>query len=180
MNGSNDSLLLEDVNEFVMSGNTLYYATAESIFSYDIKKNQSAEICNSQASGLILDEGKIYFRNDSGIYSVVTTGDEGAQRVVKDSSVGNFVLDGKNIYYVQKLDTDDIISIAKVIDADKYTTYALLMYGSGQIECVSKFGGTPNDVDSDQLLSVALYVYPDGMYSKISFFSNALSHVEFE
>lgn len=54
------------------------------------------------------------------------------------------------------------------------------MTGAGQIERVSKFGGNPEAVDSDQLLSVALFVYPNGMYSKLSAFTNSLSRVEFE
>lgn len=180
MDGADDTLLFNGVKDFLIVGNMLYYATDKSIFSYDIKKSENIEICSSEASSLVFDDGKIYFKNSNGIYSVAVTGDEGAQRIVKDSDVGNFVLDGDNIYYIQTLDTDDMIELAKAIDEDDYITYAIAMIGAGQIEQVSKFGGSPVAVDSDQLLSVALFVYPNGMYSKLSVFTNSLSRIEFE
>jgi hypothetical protein len=180
MDGTDDTLLVEGAEEFVMGRNTLYYATEDSIFSYDIKKNQSTEICSSEANGLILDDGKIYFSNDSGIYSVATTGEERAQQIAKDSSVGNFILNGEDIYYIQALDTDEIISLAKAMSEDDYKTYAVLMLGAGYIECVPKLGGTPYEVDSNQFLSVALYAYPDGMYSKMNWFTKTLTLIEFD
>ena len=180
MDGADDTMLLEGVKDFVIVGKTLYYASEKSIFSYDIKTTRSTEICNSEASNLVFDDGKIYFKNNNGIYSVATTGDEGAQKIVKDNAVGNFVLDGDKIFYIQKLDTDDMIELAKIIDEDDYVTYAVAMIGAGQIECVSKLGGNPETVDSDQLLSVALFAYPNGMYSKLSIFANSLSRIEFE
>lgn len=180
MDGADDTLLIDGVEDFVIVGNTLYYATEKSIFAYDIKKAQSAEICSSKASNLVYDDGKIYYKKSNGIYSVATTGDEGAQRIVKDSSVGHFVIDDDNIYYIQILDTDDINELAKIIDEDNYFIYSIAMINAGQIECVSKFGGSPEAVDSNQPLSYALYVYPDGMYSKLSALLNTFSLVEFE
>lgn len=180
MDGADDTLLFDGVKNFLIVGNTLYYATEKTIFSYDIKKTQNMEICNSEASDLVFDNGKIYFKNSNGIYSVAVTGDEGAQRIVKDSAVGHFVLDGDSIYYIQRLDTDDIIEIAKIMDEDNYITYGIALIGAGQIERVPKLGGNPEAVDSDQLLSVALFVYPNGMYSKLSAFIDSLSRVEFE
>lgn len=180
MDGTDDSLLLDSVKEFVIVGNTIYYATGKSIFSYDIKKAQSIEICSSNASNLVFDDGIIYFKNDNGIYSVSSTGDAAAQRIVKDSAVGSFVVDGDNIYYIQMLDADEITELAKLIDESNYFAYALAMVGSGQIQQVPKTGGVAEPVDSNQLLSAALFVYPDGMYSKMSFFFDTLSPVEFE
>lgn len=180
MDGADDTLLVDCVKDFIIVGNMLYYATEKSIFSYDIKKNQSTEICNSEASNLVFDDGNIYFKNSNGIYSVASTGEESAQRIVKDSSVSNFVVDGDNIYYIKQFDTDDIITLAKIMDEDNYITYTIAMIGAGQIERVSKLGGNPEAVDSDQLFSVALFVYPNGMYSRLSFLSNTLSCVEFE
>lgn len=46
---------------------------------------------------------KIYFKNDNGIYRVSLTGKESAELIVKDSKVGNFVIDEDNIYYLQTL-----------------------------------------------------------------------------
>lgn len=180
MDGTDDSLLLDSVEEFIIVGNTIYYATGKSIFSYDIKKAQSIEICSSNASSLVFDDGIIYFKNDNGIYSVSSTGDAAAQRIVKDSAVGNFVVDGDNIYYIQMLDADEITELAKLMDESNYFAYALAMVGSGQIQQVPKTGGVAEPVDSNQLLSAALFVYPDGMYSKMSFFFDTLSLVEFE
>jgi hypothetical protein len=181
MDGTNDSLLLDGVEEFIMVGNTLYYTTEESIFSYDIKKGQSTEICNSEASRLLFDDGRIYFKNDSGIYSVASTGDESAQLVVEDSYVGTFLLDGETIYYVQRFDNDTLLDLAKYLDEDDYTVYVMVLRWTGQVECVSKLGGTPTEVDSDQAdLSAVWYVYPDGMYSKLSLLSDTMSRVEFE
>ena len=180
MDGTGDSLMFDGVKEFIIVGNTLYYATEKSIFSYDIKKAQNTEICSSNASDLVFDDGKIYFKNDNGIYSVSSTGDEVAQRIVRDNAVGNFVVDGDNIYYIQQLTIDEIIELAKYMDESDYLTYAFAMISSGQIQRVSKTGGVAETVASNQLLSVALYVYPNGMYSKLSIFSDTLSLVEFE
>lgn len=180
MNDGEDTLLLDNVEDFILAGDTIYYATESSIFSYDIKKAESVEICSSEAYNLVLCDEKIYFKNDNGIYRVSLTGKESAELIVKDSKVGNFVIDGDNIYYLQTLETDEITELAKYIDEDEYFTYALAMIGSGQIKRVPKVGGPAESVDSNQPLSTALFVYPDGMYSRTSIFSDTLSLVEFE
>ena len=46
MNDGEDSLLLDNVEDFILAGDTIYYATESSIFSYDIKKAESVEICS--------------------------------------------------------------------------------------------------------------------------------------
>ena len=85
------------------------------------------------------------------------------------------------IFSLQKtLETDEITELAKYIDEDEYFTHALAMIGSGQIKRVPKAGGSAESVDSNQPLSTALFVYPDGMYSRTSIFSDTLSLVEFE
>ena len=180
MSDGEDSLLLDNVEDFILAGDTIYYATESSIFSYDIKKAESVEICSSEAYNLVLCDEKIYFKNDNGIYRVSLTGKESAELIVKDSKVGNFVIDGDNIYYLQTLETDEITELAKYIDEDEYFTHALAMIGSGQIKRVPKAGGSAESVDSNQPLSTALFVYPDGMYSRTSIFSDTLSLVEFE
>lgn len=180
MSDGEDSLLLDNVEDFILAGDTIYYATESSIFSYDIKKAESVEICSSEAYNLVLCDEKIYFKNDNGIYRVPLTGKESAELIAKDSKVGNFVIDGDNIYYLQTLETDEITELAKYIDEDEYFTYALAMIGSGQIKRVPKAGGSAESVDSNQPLSTALFVYPDGMYSRTSIFSDTLSLVEFE
>ena len=180
MNDGEDTLLLDNVEDFILAGDTIYYATESSIFSYNIKKAESVEICSSEAYNLVLCDEKIYFKNDNGIYRVSLTGKESAELIVKDSKVGNFVIDGDNIYYLQTLETDEITELAKYIDEDEYFTYALAMIGSGQIKRVPKAGGPAESVDSNQSLSTALFVYPDGMYSRTSIFSDTLSLVEFE
>lgn len=180
MNDGEDTLLLDNVEDFILAGDTIYYATESSIFSYDIKKAESVEICSSEAYNLVLCDEKIYFKNDNGIYRVSLTGKESAELIVKDSKVGNFVIDGDNIYYLQTLETDEITELAKYIDEDEYFTYALAMIGSGQIKRVPKAGGPAESADSNQPLSTALFVYPDGMYSRTSIFSDTLSLVEFE
>ena len=38
MNDGEDTLLLDNVEDFILAGDTIYYATESSIFSYDIKK----------------------------------------------------------------------------------------------------------------------------------------------
>lgn len=180
MSDGEDSLLLDNVEDFILVGDTIYYATESSIFSYNIKKAESVEICSSKAYNLVLCDENIYFKNDNGIYRVSLTGKESAELIVKDSKVGNFVIDGDNIYYLQTLETDEITELAKYIDEDEYFTYALAMIGSGQIKRVPKSGGPAESVDSNQPLSTALFVYPDGMYSRTSIFSDTLSLVEFE
>ena len=180
MNDGEDSLLLDNVEDFILAGDTIYYATESSIFSYDIKKAESVEICSSKAYNLVLCNEKIYFKNDNGIYRVSLAGKESAELIVKDSKVGNFVIDGDNIYYLQTLETDEITELAKYFDEDEYFSYALVMIGSGQIKRVPKAGGPAESVDSNQPLSTALFVYPDGMYSRTSIFSDTLSLVEFE
>lgn len=180
MSGGEDSPLLDNVEDFVLADDMIYYTTESSIFSYDIKTDESVEICSSKANNLVISDGKIYFKNDNGIYRVSLTGKESAEPIVKDSKVGNFVIDGDNIYYLQTLEMDEITELAKYIDEDDYFTYALAMIGSGQIKCVPKVGGPVESVNSNQPLSTALFVYPDGMYSRMSIFSDTLSLVEFE
>lgn len=180
MNDGEDSLLLDNVEEFILAGDTIYYATESSIFSYDIKKAESVEICRSEAYNLVLCDEEIYFKNDNGIYRVSLTGKESAELIIKDSNVGNFVIDGDNIYYIQTLEMDEIIKLAKYIDEDEYAIYALAMFTSGHIKRVPKAGGPAEWVDSNQVLSTALFVYPDGMYSRMSILSDTLSLVEFE
>lgn len=180
MSDGEDSLLLDNVEDFVLAGDMIYYATESSIFSYNIKKAESVEICNSKAYDLVLSDEKIYFKNDNGIYRVSPTGKESAELIVKDSKVGNFVIEGNNIYYLQTLEADEITELAKYIDEDEYFTYALAMIGAGQIKRVPKAGGPAESVDSNQPLSTALFVYPDGIYSRTSIFSDTLSLVEFE
>ena len=43
MSDGGDSLLLDNVEDFILAGDTIYYATESSIFSYDIKKAESVE-----------------------------------------------------------------------------------------------------------------------------------------
>ena len=74
MSDGEDSLLLDNVEDFILAGDTIYYATESSIFSYDIKKAESVEICSSEAYNLVLCDEKIYFKNDNGIYRVSLTG----------------------------------------------------------------------------------------------------------
>lgn len=179
MSDGEDSLLLDNVEDFILVGDTIYYATESSIFSYNIKRQRALKFAVPRHTTLSL-RWKYIFQNDNGIYRVSLTGKESAELIVKDSKVGNFVIDGDNIYYLQTLETDEITELAKYIDEDEYFTYALAMIGSGQIKRVPKAGGPAESVDSNQPLSTALFVYPDGMYSRTSIFSDTLSLVEFE
>lgn len=60
MSDGEDSLLLDNVEDFILVGDTIYYATESSIFSYNIKKAESVEICSSKAYNLILCDENIW------------------------------------------------------------------------------------------------------------------------
>jgi hypothetical protein len=180
LEGENDTVLASDVEHFVLAGKMIYYSTVDSIYSYSIKKGENTKLCGEEANSLVYDNGNIFYSNDNGIFYVSATGESSAQRVAKDSSVGYYVIDNDLIYYLQKYDTDDIIDIAKLVDSDNYQSYAIFLAGCGTIEQVSKQGGAIEDVDSDQALAYSIYAYPEGMYSQLSLFSNALSEVTFQ
>lgn len=177
-NGEDNQELLNGVVEFVLVGNTIYYCTDSSIYKYDIKKNESSEICSQTGTQLNYDSNKIYFKNDKGIYYVETSGNATAQQIVRDSEVGKYLINGTNIYYIQTLTTDEIKAIANAIDEENALTYQLALIGAGMVKSVPKDGGAASDVETDEIVFFSLYAYPNGYYSKMTVWADTVKAVD--
>lgn len=177
--GTNDTLILEGVNEFVLDGKTLYCALDASIIAYDIRKNTSTEIYGSEGKNLVYADGKIYFSNDSGIYSVVATGGQAAERIIKEESIGNYTITGDDLYYIKMYDPDYLAEIAVGaandldievnMDNAEFLSLAYMVFNTGEINHISLEGGTSEIVESEEGFKYALFAYPAGLYSQVYF-----------
>lgn len=182
LDGKNDTVLKKDIDDFVLAGNNMYYCSNGMISVYDIKKDEVNELCKAEASSMVYDNGNLYFKNEKGIYFFPIDKDGTVQKVVRDDSVTDFVIDGDNIYYIRKLSTTDIVKLAKrmATEGEDYMTYAVLMINVGTVQKVDKSGGTPEEVDLDLAFIYSLYSYPSGLYYRTSAFSEETQPLELE
>ena len=184
--GDGDPFLISDnVQDFMLADDTLYYATYSSIFSYDIKQDTSTEICSSKAKDLVLDGEELYFKNDSGIYKISIAGDGTPEPIVQDPMVGSFIIKGNTIYYIHMFEEDAID--AYIESTNTYTGTLSSLYdlyiranlmGCGRVTRVPKTGGNAEAVDSQTYIT-ALFAYPGGIYS-MDCFASTPSPAEFE
>lgn len=181
MSDENTDVIAKGVDSFAIAGKYVYFCADGKISSYHMKSGEITEICKADVKYMVYDDGKIYFNNDKGIYYVPVTEEGPVTRVVNDSAVSRFLIDNDTIFYIQTLETDDIISLAKYMGDDSdYYGYAIMMIGVGQLHKVDKTGGSAEYVDSDQILLYTLYGQPNGLYCEISLFSNQAVPVELE
>lgn len=181
--GGEDAIIESDVDSFVLAGKKIYYTKSGMILVYDTKKEESQEICSVDAKSLVYDDGVLYFSNDNGIYYVPVEETGAITKVVKEENISDFMICGDDIYFVQSLSTEDLVSLAKYMadKEDEYLDYALAMIGVGQVYKVDKQGMQAAElVETSELLVYTIYSAPDDMYCKISVWSNEITKLEIE
>ena len=125
-------------------------------------------------------DGLLYFSNNEGLYSVPVNGKAPVSCVVKDEALTKYVVCDNEIYYKLELSAEDTAALAKYLaeDEDEILGYGLAMICVGQICRADKNGGNGEVIETEQLLIYDLYEYPEGLYCRISAFSNQTEKVE--
>lgn len=181
LNGDDEQELRDGVKGFILVGKTIYYSTDNSIYKYDIKKKDSIEICSETGTQLNYDSNRVYFKNDDGIYYIETSGDNPAQRIISDSRVTKYLINGESIYYIQSLSEEERSAVLSQFENEEEYVYTLALigiFGVGRVKQVSKDGGVVSDVDTNQDIFFSLYAYPNGYYSKSTIFDDNVKAVK--
>lgn len=184
LSGENDRILAENARAFVLHGDSVYYATEDDIYSFDLKNDQKAPLCKaSKASDLVIADKDLYYMvaND-GLYRVPLKGDGTSTQIIQDSSIARYTFYGNDIYYIQEIGDDAREALAAYMsssDDDAYL-YKIALIGCGSIYQTSNSGGRGSAVDSDQAFVFSLFTSPDGLYCKTSAFSDSIEKVQLE
>lgn len=184
LSGENDRILAENARAFVLHGDSVYYATEDEIYSFDLKNDQKAPLCKaSKASDLVIADKDLYYMvADDGLYRVPLKGDGTSTQIIQDSSIARYTFYGNNIYYIQEIGDDAREALAAYMsssDDDAYL-YEIALIGCGSIYQTSNSGGRGSAVDSDQAFVFSLFTSPDGLYCKTSAFSDSIEKVQLE
>lgn len=184
LSGENDRILAENARAFVLYGDSVYYATEDEIYSFDLKNDQKAPLCKaSKASDLVIADKDLYYMvADDGLYRVPLKGDGTSTQIIQDSSIARYTFYGNDIYYIQEIGDDAREALAAYMsssDDDAYL-YEIALIGCGSIYQTSNSGGRGSAVDSDQAFVFSLFTSPDGLYCKTSAFSDSIEKVQLE
>ncbi len=184
LSGENDRILAENARAFVLHGDSVYYATEDEIYSFDLKNDQKAPLCKaSKASDLVIADKDLYYMvADDGLYRVPLKGDGTSTQIIQDSSIARYTFYGNDIYYIQEIGDDAREALAAYMsssDDDAYL-YKIALIGCGSIYQTSNSGGRGSAVDSDQAFVFSLFTSPDGLYCKTSAFSDSIEKVQLE
>lgn len=184
LSGENDRILAENARAFVLHGDSVYYATEDEIYSFDLKNDQKAPLCKaSKASDLVIADKDLYYMvADDGLYRVPLKGDGTSTQIIQDSSIARYTFYGNDIYYIQEIGDDAREALAAYMsssDDDAYL-YEIALIGCGSIYQTSNSGGRGSAVDSDQAFVFSLFTSPDGLYCKTSAFSDSIEKVQLE
>ncbi len=182
--GGNDTVLIENAEEFSVNGNTsIYYTTEDDILCiYNMKDQTSNELYEVEAISHLANNGtNLYFTSTKGLCTYALDGSSTVQVLISDSSMGRYAFLGDTIYYVHTFDTDEIDTFANYISGDSDTTTAkLFLIGMGYVYSANKIGGVGVEAETEQSFAFALFNYPDGIYRKMSAFSKDIEPVVFE
>lgn len=182
IDGENDTQVKSSAYDFVMVGDLLYYSDKDTINIYNMKTKEETELCAaSKAEDLVYEKGNLFYRTSSGLFYKATDKDEPAQKISGNSSLSKYIIDKDVIYFLEKMDTDDVTALAKYMAEDNekdYLKYAIMMIGVSELKRVDKFGGNEEYQDSDQALIFCFYDTPGGKFSKLSAFSDSFEPLE--
>ncbi len=179
--GEENEIISSSVDTFTFNGKKIYYASNGTIYQYDIVEKESLELCkDKEPDELAVVDGLLYFSNNEGLYSVPVNGKAPVSCVVKDEALTKYVVCDNEIYYKRELSAEDTAALAKYLaeDEDEILGYGLAMICVGQICRADKNGGNGEVIETEQLLIYDLYEYPEGLYCRISAFSNQTEKVE--
>ncbi len=183
LDGSEDEIILSDVTDFVIVDKSLYYSSSTVISVYNLKNQSTLELCAAgNATDLVYDAGVIFFKTDSGLYYTAAGEGSVAQRVVSDSQISHYVIDGEVIYYISMLTTDELEALAQYMaeDDSEYFTYMLAMINVGELIRVDKAGGNEEILETDPMVMFGLYGAPEELYCRISAFSETFDKIEIQ
>lgn len=184
LTGENDEVIVESADTFTLCNGYLYYVDSNDVISsYKLKNGETTELCKSAgATDLSVDGKTIYFENDTGLCSVLLDEDNTVTKIIRDDSLSGYVFYDGYIYYNHQMSSDDIKEIAEYLGdaSSEVTTYKLALIGAGYLYRAEMTGGDGESVDSDQFFVSSLYAYPNGMYCKLTIWSDSLEPIELE
>lgn len=99
---------------------TIYYCADGVISVYKVRETETSEIRKADASGMVYDNSIVYFKDEKGLYFVPVLEKKPVQKVFSDSSLSHYIIVGDEIFYIQKLTMDNIISMAKYMADENY------------------------------------------------------------
>ena len=182
LDGSNDAQIKSTAYDFVMVGDLLYYSDRDTINVYNMKNKEETELCAAaKAEDLVYENGNLFYRTSNGLYYKSTEKEDSSHKISGNSELSKYIIDNDVIYFLEKVDTDDIVSLAKYMaddDDSDYLKYGLMMIGISELKKVDKFGGNEEYQNSDHPLIFALYDTPAGKIAKISVFSDTFEPLE--
>lgn len=169
--GGEESVLFDGVEAFVLAGDTLYYSTENALFSYNTKKEELTEISAIGGTSLVLsdDRNEIYLKGYNTIYKVPVNGKDPFEIITEETTfIGDFIIKGNDIYYIQTVDVGEMIDLAMSVGGDDYVDVLTAVLGMGQIKQVPLGGGITQGIDSKYGFVTDLYVSSEGIYSRWS------------
>ena len=182
LDGEDEKKLLDDISSFVLGKNAVYYVKDDVVSVFDLKKEQSRELCKGEgAVNLALNKSSLYFKDGKGLACVDVKGDGSVTRLIDDSRMGNYVFWGDHIYYVSMFETEEIEELAELLGDSKseILSFKLLLIGTGEIYKANLDGSDVHKLDEEGFASAfTLYTCPESIYYKVSAFANEIKPLE--
>lgn len=180
----NSTLLVEKADTFTLGNNVIYYTSDDVITEFNIKNETTTELGKSAgATDLAFDGNALFFECDSGLSSINIKEDGTITRVISDSNLDSYVFLDEYIYYTHDFETEEVDEIAEYLaeDSDEEILYKLMLIGAGELYRANQDGSNTHEVeDADDTIMFSLYTSPNGLYCKVSAFSNNVIKVEFD
>ena len=187
LDGTDQKALISGVSAFTLGGKTLYYVSDDDvIIAYDLKKETHTELTSaSEAADLALNGSILYFTCEDGLFSMDTSSPYAVTPVIKDDDLSSYLFYGDSIYYIHQFSSEEIDMYAEILGSDegesKVLAYKLLLIGTGELFQTDSQGKNAKKVtNTDDTIAFALFAYPDGIYHKVSPFSDTIEPVVFE
>lgn len=110
LNGNNRNMLLEDVENFTIENNTIFYSSdtfskrGEGLYSYDIDSSKSKRILSADIKKFSILKNKIYLTTERDLklyeYDIYSR----KHRKITDDEVTYFIPSDNTVYYISKTD----------------------------------------------------------------------------
>ena len=180
LTGGEKEKVISSSDSFLIYEGCIYYSANSIVKKYDIKKETEEELFKAKAENLTIYDNSLYYNTDKGLYFYSLKDGGASVQVANSSEIGNYTFYNGQIYFVEKLETSDVTSLARYLADDDSSAllYGLAMINAGEIKRVDPLGGPVEDVESDQILVFGLFSTPEQLYCKISALSDSVTEVE--
>lgn len=183
LNGEDNKILIEGIDDFVVDGKTVYYEVDDDVYAYNLKKRSKEKLVDSEnVSSLALKGNQLYFKSEKGLMCLNVKTNE-ASTVIKEDNLSSYVFYKDKIYYKDMWESKTLDTLAKMQaggDSNNVVIYKILLAGCGPIKSAPTSGGDGDYLENIGASVFELYVCPNGIYQRLSLVSQEISKSEID